>query len=266
MSHPSQMKEYRPQLIALAGFGILLILLMSLRTKPNDLLDREKNRALNLQSTDVGILKQEAAKDLSSDNKARIQILESRLAGASDSLRVEILKELSSVWYSTGEIGISGSYAEEVANLVATPEAWGIAGTTYALCVKRTAKDKERSFCLNKSLEALENAISLDPENLDYQINRAVLLAENPPSENPMQGVQLLLSLNKNFPKNVPVINNIAKFALQTGQVDRAEQRLLRAIELEPNNNTTNCLLAQLYSAKGDDDQSSIYRQKCENR
>ena len=96
----------RPQLLAFAGFGLLLILLLSLRTKPNDLLDREKNRALNLQSTDVGILKQEAADGLSDDNKARIQILESRLAQSTDTARVEILKELSSVWYATGEIGI----------------------------------------------------------------------------------------------------------------------------------------------------------------
>ena len=256
----------RPQLLALAGFALMLILLLSLRTKPSELLDREKNRALNLQSTDVGILKQEAAPGLSDENKARIQILESRLTQSADTSRADILKELSSVWYASGEIGISGAYAEEVAMVTEEAEAWGIAGTTFALCVKRTEKEKERSFCLSKSLEALENAISLDPDNLDYQINRAVLLAENPPKENPMQGVQLLLGLNKNFPKNVSVINNIAKFALQTGQTDRAEQRLLRAIELEPENIATNCLLAQLYSAKGDNNKSSIYQQKCQNR
>ena len=150
-----------------------------------------------------------------------------------------------------------------MALLTESAESWGISGTTYGLCIKRSQKEKEREFCLTKALEALENAISLDPENLDYQINRAVILAENPPKENPMRGVLLLLEMNKKFPKNVPVINNIAKFALQTNQLDKAEQRLLGALKIEPENVMTNCLLAQLYTTLGDKDKALTFREIC---
>lgn len=254
----------KSQIYTLLGFGVLILLLMAMRTKPQELLDKEKNRSLNLQSTDVNILKQEAAATLSDNNKARIQILESQLGEADDETIDEIYKDLSSVWYDAGEIGIAGHYAEEVASKKEDAVSWGIAGTTYALCVKRSKKDKEKTLCLSKAIEALENAISLDPEDLSYQINRAVILAENPPPSNPMQGVKLLLDLNKNFPKNVPVINNIAKFAIQTNQLDKAEQRLLGAIELDPTNVMSHCLLAQLYNAKGENDKASIYQAKCQ--
>lgn len=254
----------KSQIYTLLGFGVLLLLLMAMRTKPQELLDKEKNRSLNLQSTDVNILKQEAASSLSDNNKARIQILEAQIEETDEDSVDEIYKDLSSVWYDAGEIGIAGHYAEEVAAKNQDASAWGIAGTTYALCVKRSQKDKEKTLCLSKALEALENAISLDPEELSYQINRAVILAENPPPTNPMQGVKLLLDLNKNFPKNVPVINNIAKFAIQTNQLDKAEQRLLGAIELDPTNVMSHCLLAQLYGAKGDNDKASIYQAKCQ--
>ena len=260
------MKLNSQQLLSIVGFSILLlVLLFGFRTKPKDLIDLEKSRALNLESTNAAILIQEAGESISGDDKARIQILEAKISESSDTEKAELLKELSSVWYGIGETGIAGHYAQEVAEIEQTANAWGITGTTYAICVKRSAKEKERSFCLSRALEAMENAISLDPENIDYRLNKAVILAENPPSENPMAGVQQLLNLNKNFPKNVPVINNIARFALQTNQLERAEQRLLGALEIEPDNSTTNCLLTQLYLAKGDENEAAKYQEKCGN-
>ena len=253
----------RSQLITIGVFTAIAIALLCMRTKPEELIDREKLRALNLQATDITILRQEAVSSLSDDAKTRIQIMEAQLDEASDEEKIDLLKSLSSVWYSAGEVGIAGYYAEEVATIAEDAPSWGIAGTTYGLCVQRSKKDKEKSFCLDKALIALETAISLDPEEVSYALNRAILLAENPPQDNPMKGVQLLLELNKKLPENVSVINNIARFALQTNQLDRAEERLLGALELEPNNQTTNCLLVQLYMAKGENNRASIYQEKC---
>ncbi len=254
----------KSHILTILGFLIFFLVLLAMRTKPNELIEREKTRAFNLQSTDVNALKLEASASLSSNNKARIQILESELREAAEDEKVDIYKDLSSVWYDAGEIGIAGYYAEQVAQASNNPESWAIAGTTYGICVKRSAKEKEQSLCLNKALEALENAISLAPDQIDYQINRAIILAENPPSDNPMRGVKLLLDLNKNFPENVPVINNIARFALQTNQFDKAEQRLLGALTLEPKNRMTNCLLAQLYQAKGEVSKMELYASNCD--
>ena len=174
------------------------------------------------------------------------------------------MKDLSSTWYGEGQIAIAGSYAEQIAQLVQTGQAWGIAGTTFAAGIKSASQEKERKYCLSKALECLENAASQEPKEISHQLNRGIILAENPPQDNPMKGVLLLLDLNKNNPENVPVINNIAKFALQTGQLDRAEQRLSLALELEPNNRLTNCLSAQLYDAKGQKSKAEQFRRKCE--
>ena len=255
----------RNQIVTIGLFLLVLGILASFRTKPKELLERERNRSMNLLSTNVNILIQEAAPSLTANSKTKIQLLEAELADNSISpdARAEFNRRLSSAWYEAGQIGIAGHFAEEVAKITEDASSWGISGTTYGLCIKLTEKEKEREYCLTKALEALENAISLDPDNMDYQINRAVILAENPPQDNPMRGVLLLLDMNKKFPKNVPVINNIAKFALQMNQLERAEQRLLGALTIEPDNVTTNCLLAQLYSMKGDESKALTYEQKC---
>jgi len=254
----------KSHIYTILGFLALFAILLAMRSKPTELIEREKTRALNLQSTDVNALRLEASSSLSSNNKARIQILESELAEASEEEKVEVYKDLSSVWYDAGELGIAGHYAEQVALSVNDAESWGIAGTTYGICIKRSEKDKEKSLCLSKALEAIETAISLEPDVVDFQLNRAIILAENPPADNPMRGVLLLLDLNKNFPKNVSVINNIARFALQTNQLDKAEQRLLGALAIEPDNKMTNCLLVQLYQAKGENSKMELYRPKCD--
>jgi len=245
--------------------SLLGLLMFGFRTKPKNVLANEIERGLNLQSTDVSILKAEAIDNLPSSARTQIQILEAQLGVATeDSTRINLLKDLATVWYNEDQVGIAGSYAEEVANISESASAWAIAGTTYGIGIKGAKTDKERKYCIAKSLNALENAISMDPSEVSYQLNRGIILAENPPAENPMKGVLMLLDLNKKYPKNVPVINNIAKFALQTGQLDKAEQRLLTANSLKPNDKTTNCLFAQLYDAKGDKSKADEYRAKCE--
>lgn len=255
----------RSQLLTTAAFLLLLLFLQfGFRTKPVKVLELEQSRALNQTSTDISILKNEAFDELQSGDRSRIQILEAQIQEEDNpEAKLELLKNLSGTWYALGQSALAGNYAEEIAKEENTSEAWGIAGTTYAACVKSSTKEKEKSFCLQKAIESLEMASSLDPAAVNHTLNRAVLLAENPPSDNPMKGVLLLLDLNKKHPENVPVINNIAKFALQTGQLDRAEQRLLKANDLLPNNKTTNCLLAELYSAKGDISKAELFKEKC---
>ena len=255
----------RHQIIAVIGAVVLFGLLMTgFRTKPKKLIKEESVRALNLQSTSIDILIKEAIPKLTTTDKDRIQLLESQLM-VSDSFhyKVSIYKELSSTWYKAGHKAIAGGYAEKVAQEINTARAWGIAGTTFAMAITDATQEKIRTFSRSKALETLENAISIDPENLEYQINRAVIYAQHPSADNPMRGIQLLLELNKNNPQNVPVINNLAKFALQTNQVSKAAERLATAESLEPQNLKTICLLAQLYERQGNVTKMREYQEKC---
>lgn len=257
----------KTQKITIFGFIVILLgLQFGFSTKPKKLIAEEKTRALNLKITDIGILRSEAMLLLSGDQRSTIQILQSKLDQEIDSSgRVSILKELSGTWYKNQNYCLAGHYAEQIALLNQSSEAWGIAGTTYAVGVKSSTEEKQRIFCKEKALQSLENAMSLDPNNIDYEINRGVVYADRPDADNPMKGIQILLKLNKNFPKNVPVMNNLAKFALQTNQLDKAEQRLTTALELEPNNRLSNCLMVQVYGRTGRTDGIERFRDLCEN-
>ncbi len=246
--------------VALLVLGLLLFF----PTKPKKLILEEQSRALNTQSTDVFILKKEAFEEIPEGLASRFRLLDNQLETTADTLsKISLLQGISGEWYENGFYGIAGYYAETAADLSGNAQAYGIAGTTYAIGINRAEKEKEKIFCKQKSLDMMEKAISMDPEEISHQINRGVILAEHPDADNPMKGILILIDLNKKYPKNVSIINNLAKFALQTNQLDRAEARLMEALSLDSNNNVTICLLAQLYKTIGNLEKESLYKSKC---
>lgn len=256
----------RHQVIALlVAIALVLVMIFAFDTKPPKLKQQEQTRALNQQVTSIDILRQEAMEGLDGSQRSAIQILRGELDRAPDTLAsIESYKKLSSKWYELGSYSMAGYYAEQVALSQNDAQSWSIAGTTYGIGSSRSAIDKERTYCRDKAIESLDKAIAEEPENVSYQLNKGVILAENPLKGNPMKGVLILINLNKKFPENVPVMNNLAKFALQTGQTDRAMVRLTTALELEPNNRMSNCLMAELYSKTGDAQKAAQFAQRCE--
>ena len=155
----------------------------------------EKNRVLSSKSTNLEALLLEAKSILPAEGANAILALENQLEStASDEfLKVEVLKDLSGEWFDLGQAAIAGAYARQVAEILGTEESWSIAGTTFAIGIQRNSETKVRDFCREQAVEAFENAISLNPENLDHKVNLALCYVENPLEAEPMKGIQMLI-------------------------------------------------------------------------
>ncbi|MCZ2102062.1 MAG: hypothetical protein LC107_11055 [Chitinophagales bacterium] len=256
------------QAIAIGIAGILfLVLFLGFDTIPTKQKDLEKSRLLNIETTSVANLIKEAMPNVDKANASLIDALVHDLekVGTDTIQRIEKLKSLSGTWYDLGQPAIAGAYAQDIAELVKTQESWSIAGTTYAICVKNSEEGKTKDFCSKRAIKAFENAISLAPDLIEPRINLAICYVDNPDKDNPMQGILMLRELNQNHPENVSVLNQLAKLALQTNQIDRALERLEEAIQLEPDNKNTICLLANAYEAAGNQAKANEYHDKCVN-
>jgi tetratricopeptide (TPR) repeat protein len=260
-------KLSKEQLSVIAVFSLLFtILYFGFDTKPKAHELIEKSRSLKSSSTDISILKKEAYGILDKSEQGRIDVLNAQMESAQDSTSIIVYtKELSGAWYQFGNATISGHYAERVAEMENNPDAWGIAATTYALGINMAKSEKEKGFCKERALKAFEVAISLAPREVRHQLNRAVTLAEHPDQNNPMKGIQLMLELNKSFPDNVSVLNQLAKFGMETNQLDKALERLSKAISIDPENELSNCLMAELQSRRNDQEAAEYYLNKCNN-
>ena len=255
----------RTQLAVILGaLGLILVLYFGFATKPPAQRQVEATRALNAESTDVTLLIREAHEALSAAQNATIAALEQNLEQAAvDSVRVEVLKQLSGQWYEVDQPAISGFYAQEVAQVLNTEEAWSIAGTTYAICLQRTQEERVREFCSNRAVQAFESAISLNPQNVAHKVNLALTYTDHPPADNPMRGVLMLRELQEQYPENPLVLVSLGRLAIRTGQYQRAVQRLQQALAIEPGNRNALCLMAQAYEGLGDQKLARAYNERC---
>lgn len=239
------------------------ILYFGCDTKSDELKKATETRALNMESTSIQNILIDARKTLSKEERSIIEALNVELEKAkSDTARVNMQKRLSSVWYEYGQPIVAGHYAEQVADQVKTEESWSIAGTSYLLAVKSSDSKKIRDYATTHALSAFDNALSINPDNVSHKINKALCYVENP-KESPMEGIMMLRKLNEDNPESTQVINQLARLAIRTNQFDKAIERLLKAVSIDPENNTSNCLLAQAYEGKGDTVNAQKYSIKC---
>lgn len=249
-----------------SAIGMFFILYLGCETTAEDIKALETSRALAAESTDISTLVQEAKSELGNIPSSSVLALETELENTlADSARAEALKSLASKWYELGYPAISGYYAQEIAELLGTEESWAIAGTTYTICIQQSQEEKVKDFCAGRAVQAFESAISLNPEEIAHQVNLALAYTSRPPQDNPMKGILMLRELNQKEPDNVLVLNTLARLALQTGQYSKAVERLERALELEPGNSNTICLLADAYAGNGDASKAEAFAQQCRN-
>ncbi len=243
----------------------VVVLYFGCDTKSPELQEAESLRAMDFQPTDFVNIKRSAMPNLSSERRNVIESLDYALDQAdSESSKIEYHKDLSRRWMQFGYPALAGYHAELVAQMVMTGEAWSIAGSTYNICLQRAETESQRTLCGNRSIASFENAVSLEPNNLDYRVNLAVTLTDHPPANDPMAGVTQLIEINRQNPEYVPALFNLGRLAIETGQYQRALERLSRAYELEPDNQRVICLLPVVYETLGDEANARTFSELCE--
>jgi tetratricopeptide (TPR) repeat protein len=256
----------KTQIAALvSATALFLAMYFGCETQSKDQLTLEKSRVFTAESTDVNVLIKEAQNKLEPNDRNNIGSIEHELElTQNDSAAyTSTLMRLSGAWFTAGEPAISGHYAQMVAERLQTEEAWSKAGTTYAICLQRSEEDKVRTYCTQRAVAAFESAISINPENVAHRVNLAIVHAENPPKEDVMRGITMLLELNRQHPDNVSVLNNLGRLAIQTGQFDKAVQRLERVLEIEAGNPMATCLLADAWKGAGDEAKAAQFAKAC---
>jgi tetratricopeptide (TPR) repeat protein len=184
---------------------------------------------------------------------------------ASDTAKSGLLKKLSGAWYRANQKTVAGFFANQVALIDKTENAWNIAGSTLFEGIGENEETSLRKFCTENAVKAFENAIALNPSNVEYQIASALCFTENPPEDNPMKGILMLRELDTKFPENAQVLFQLAKLAMRTNQYDKAVLRLEQILKKNPNNPDAICLIGEAFSRKGEDAKAAMYAKKCEN-
>ncbi|MBV6438829.1 MAG: hypothetical protein DYG98_12015 [Haliscomenobacteraceae bacterium CHB4] len=254
-------------LAVLAALALFLGLYFGFDTKTDKQKTTERSRSLQAESTGFETIVADAKAHLDASQSTQVAEREQALEkAASDADRISALKRLSGLWYEFGQIPVAGGFAEQAAELENADSSWSVAGATFFNGLMASQDPVVRRYCADHAVKAFESAASLNPAQVEHRVNLALVYAENPPPDNPMQAVLMLRELENKYPDHPAVYNALGRLAIKTGQWQRAVERLEKAWALDKNNLNTPCLLAKAYEGAGNITKANEFAGICKAR
>ena len=256
----------REQAYYIIGAVLLAALLFfGFDNKPSTQKALEKSRVLNTQEFDIQTLQAEAKKDLKADQLEYLETLESQTEFAKeDSVRINLLKQMSGFWFQVRRPLLAGYYATQIAEKEQTATSWSIAGTSFAAVLTTPGiEEKDKVIAREQAVAAFENAISLEPRVIEHRINQALCYIEAPDETQPMKGVRMLAGLAEKNPESPLPSYHLARLAMKTGQVERAIERIGQALAKDSTNARIACLAIDIYKAANKPEEARKWEGVC---
>lgn len=216
---------------------------------------------------DPVLYKAEVLNSIDAAEKQEIEGLENALAEATaDTAKLELLNALIMRYEKMGDQVLASVYSEEQAELINTSAAWLKTGDNYmSVFYAMQLSPEVTAFLVTSARNCYEKAIELDAVNTDATIGLATTYMETTGAgtEQPMQGVTLLLNIVKEDPNNVRAQLILGRYGIMSGQFEKAVQRLETVVTLDPKNSEAFFYLGEAYNGLGDLSKAIESFEKC---
>ena len=163
---------------------------------------------------------------------AEITTLETALKNADEPSKLALYKQLAQKWDDVNVAIPSAFYKELVAQTESSYENWVLAGDQLTTAYQTTQDSTSQPTLVQKAITAYQTALKLNPASLNAKTGLGSAYVSG--TANPMQGIQLLLEVVKEDPKNVKANTNLGLFSMRSGQFDKAVTRFKTVIEQKP--------------------------------
>lgn len=128
---------------------------------------------------------------------------------------------------------------------------WEITGDNFiSLLTSQSLDSNIRANVAQLATESFENSYQLDSSNTSSRMKMAQCYMEL--ENQPMKGVQELLSIVRSDENNVDAQLLLSKFGLISGQYEKVKGRLGKVLSLQPQNIDALLMRADMYSSTGD--------------
>lgn len=238
------------------GAIALVAILYSLKiTTPNT----KKANASNAQSEekatnlDIAKLKAQALQNIPADAKAKVEKLESSLAAAKAEEQRAIQAELAEAYFAYKQFALAGVLFEQEAQATKLVLNYLRAGNAFRDAYRNSNDSNLTPLLVQKAQSNYQEVLRLEPNNLDGKTGLGTCYVDA--SENPMQGIQLLLEVVKAEPENVNANLNLGMFSMRSGQYDKAIVRFETVVKKQPSAENY-AMLAEAYEQSGNKSQA----------
>lgn len=156
---------------------------------------------------------------------------------------------LVAVYHQKGESVAEAYYSDLAARKTGNGKLLERAGDLFGATSAISNTEAMQTYLVEKAVSAYEGALAADTANIPLQMKLAGMYIEQ--GTNPMVGITMLLDIVKNDPDNTDAQLMLGKFAMMSGQFEKAVQRLEKVIYLRPRSNDVLFLLAIAHENNG---------------
>lgn len=174
-----------------------------------------------------------AKKSLNASLSKQLSDLEAVLKSASESEKLSIQKELAKQWDDVNQSAPAAFYYELIAEKESSYASWLKAGDRFTDAYQQSIDTLIQPALVQKAINSYQQADKLRPNTLEVKTGLGIAYVTGSPT-NPMQGIQLLLEVVKQDPKNLKANLNLGLFSMKSGQFDKAVERFKTVIAQEP--------------------------------
>lgn len=171
------------------------------------------------------------------------------LADASPDQQLLILDSLIQHLEARGRYDYGALYAEEALRLdsaVNLQARAGLLAQKAADLAHVQADSSLRRYFNQRSITLLESANEQQPDREDVLLALGLAYVNSGLPENSMKGILTIRRVTELNPENIEASYQLGRFSVQTGQLDKAEQRFRSVLDLDPNRLDAKLQLAQV--------------------
>ncbi|HVX27511.1 MAG TPA: tetratricopeptide repeat protein [Parafilimonas sp.] len=167
--------------------------------------------------------------------------------------QIQIDHQLASYWMdSLHNEEIGAYYAGEAAKLENSEKNLTFAAHLLLDNMMATSDVAMQHWLATQAKELFEIALKLNPQNDSSKIGLGACYMFGNISENPMQGILAIKEIADKNPDNIYAQMMLGLGGIQSGQYDKAAERFLNVIKIQPDNIEAILNLAQVYDRQND--------------
>lgn len=156
---------------------------------------------------------------------------------------------LADLYLIAGKFDSAAWFAEEASKFFNTTESWIKAGDQYYQAYTFALDQPRQNQLAEKAREFYSKVLDKNPQNLDVKTKMAMTYLS---AESPMQGILMLREVLAEDPKNELALFNMGMLSIQSGQYDKALDRLEELVKVNPNHTQGHLLLGIALMNTGD--------------
>ncbi|MDB5226174.1 MAG: hypothetical protein JWN78_367 [Bacteroidota bacterium] len=168
--------------------------------------------------------------------KAQLNAITSAISNTSKEDTASLKKlylQASQFWTNLGNQSLASYYVYKFAEIEGTKTAFSNAGDVLVNAFKSGSDSIISDKLVTFALRSYENALQRG-NDVELKIKLAEVYVQA--SQEPMKGIGILRQLADSLPDNIPVLLALGRLSIQSGQLDKAKERLQKVLKLEPQN------------------------------